>query len=197
MENTTRIADLPENTITPSFLESKETKIQPPSYPAMNYEPLDIHPSPYGFPKPTGDIDFSRPPPPPTPLPSRDYPSNPGVFVHDEQIQPHYIPKPRVTADYIMNHPDDDAAEWMRHKQNQHRLSKMDRFMDEIQTPLIVALLFFLFHTQQFRQLFFYYFSAFPVFDGETPNNTGMIIKSLLFGAAFYAALRLRDYMSE
>jgi hypothetical protein len=186
--STTRISDLPENQVLPSFLESVETK------PSKNiqsaapiYQQLDVHPNPYGVPKPNAPIDFSQPPPQQY-LPSRDIPQVPSQYMQDEQIQTNYIPRPtKLTSDFVMENAELDRDKWIQHKQHSYRSSKLDQWVEEFQIPVLLGVLFFLFQTTLFQNLFHSYLSSLPLFDADGSINTyGVLVKSGLFALAYY-----------
>ena len=108
-EYTTRISDLPENiTIqmpvqSTGFQQGRGTGDSD----NMNYVPLNIHPNPYGiqddvqipYPQQSMGSDKAQ-----LRLPSRDIPIVPTMYTNDEEIQPNYIPKSKITEDYIKSY---------------------------------------------------------------------------------------------
>jgi hypothetical protein len=239
--NVTRIADLPENQVMPTFMEPVKTRAEPSMQSAPSYKPiLDVHPNPYGVPKPNAPVDFSQPlqprynseiasmdgPPSPPPrqppqtqnnngmrlyeeaaegqyLPSRDIPTRSVAADHvqDEQIRANYIPKPKLTTDFILeNSAEFDEDRWQKHRQEAYRSSRLDALLSDTQMPIYIAILFLLFQMPATQTLFFHYFSfsSFPLFDADgAPNMWGNLVKSVLFGVAYYASLRLLDYFGE
>ena len=75
-----------------------------------------------------------------TSLPSRDIPLHTEQLTNDVQIQPNYVPPPQM-RDYI-NETDDDITNYYNNEKNQNSL---DSIYDELQAPLLLAVLYFLF----------------------------------------------------
>jgi len=179
-----------------------ETKNKPQSQSVPSYTPIDVHPNPYGVSKPNAPIDFTQPPPQPEtyPMPSRDYPQT-NTFANDERIQPNYIPpsshKKKLTTDFLLENADIDDEQWLQHRQRKYRASKWEQLWDDIQVPIFISVLFFLFQTPYIHNLFFFYLSSFPLFEADgTPNFMGMVVKSIVFGGVYYGSVRLQNYLS-
>ena len=77
-----------------------------------------------------------------TQLPSRDIPRETVSVVNDEQVQPNFIPQP--PEDYITQQETQD--ELVRNAvKNEKQMNMMERLYEEIQIPLLIAILYFLF----------------------------------------------------
>ena len=87
-----------------------------------------------------------------TTLPSRDIPQNTEQLTNDAQIQPNYVPPPQ-TRDYI-NESDNDIDNYYKNEQKQNSL---DAIYDELQAPLLLAVLYFLFQLPFFKKNVFRY----------------------------------------
>ena len=86
-----------------------------------------------------------------TGLPSRDLPTNSNHITQDEQIQPNYIPKPKNT-NYIENDQEfETLIEQSKHKKVEQ--DRLDVLYDELQTPVIVMILFFFFNYLFFKNI--------------------------------------------
>jgi hypothetical protein len=116
-----------------------------------------------------------------TSLPSRDIPLQTEQLTSDVQVQPNYIPHP-VTKDYI-NDMNDDINNYYRDEKNQNSL---DTLYDEIQAPLLLAVLYFLFQLPFFKKAVFKYFPFFCHTDGNY-NFNGLIFTCALFGFIYYS----------
>jgi hypothetical protein len=220
--DTTRISDLPENM--PHFMEpvkvSKprdENVVSAPTYQPM----MDIHPNPYGIPKPATLPNFSGVPPqqnqfdnqpnqqqfeqqqqsfdyPQQMMPSRDYPRDTGFHTQDEQTRVNYIPRPKMTQDFVLENEKANQEKWEDHRSKKHRLSKLDHLINELQTPFLLAILFFIFQLPTFNSLLFRYFSFLSIYSADgSPNSYGFIFKSALFGFFYYAFIKSMDYFSD
>ena len=113
-----------------------------------------------------------------TELPSRDIPRETIEHVADPQTTPTYIPpKP---PPYIETQPVHVEP------------SKMERFLDEFRTPIIIALLYFIYETTAVQTVMVRI--APTLF---TDNTTGLFLKSVCFGILYYATFMGMDYLSR
>jgi hypothetical protein len=120
-----------------------------------------------------------------TQLPSRDMPMNPLNISNDPQIQANYVPPPPQNQnDYINNY---ERTNDMIHDYNAKvsRNDSLDEMYSEIQTPLLISVLYFLFQLPFFRKKLFSYFPVLFSMDGNF-NLNGHIFTSILFGLLFY-----------
>lgn len=118
-----------------------------------------------------------------TSLPSRDIPLKTEQLTNDEHIQPNYIPQPsRESRDYI-NDMNDNINDYYREQHNQRSL---DSLYDELQAPLLLAVLYFLFQLPFFKKTVFKYLPFFCNTDGNY-NFNGLIFTCALFGFIYYS----------
>ena len=120
-----------------------------------------------------------------TQLQSRDIPIQSSTITQDAQVQPNYIPQPHPTKeDYIQNHEDNDII--MRNYDKKISISnKLDETYDEIQIPLLVIILYFLFQLPIFKRYLYKYAPALFSKDGNI-NIYGLIFMSITFGIFYY-----------
>lgn len=123
-----------------------------------------------------------------TQLPSRDIPKTTDNIMHDAQVQPNYIPQSQNQTDYIKNQ---ENTENILSAYN-NNLKKTDSFNDslndvynEIQTPLLLSVLYFLFQLPIFKKYLFAYIPSLFSKDGNY-NINGFAFTSILFGFIFY-----------
>lgn len=118
-----------------------------------------------------------------TQLPSRDIPKNTDVITQDPYIQPNYIPPPQI-RDYIN---EDETGERIieNYNRDMKNTNNLDDMYNEIQTPLLLAVLFFLFQLPFFKKLLLSYVPALFLKDGNY-NINGYIFMSILFGLIYY-----------
>lgn len=125
-----------------------------------------------------------------TQLPSRDIPQNTISITHDPQVQPNYVPPPKPEqVDYINNaeQPEDMINNY---NTNSLRNSSLDEMYNEIQTPLLLGALFFLFQLPFFKKFLFSYFPVLFSSDGNL-NINGFLFTSVLFGLLFYLSNKI------
>lgn len=119
-----------------------------------------------------------------TQLPSRDVPMNPLNISADPQIQANFVPQTQNHNDYINNY--ERTNEMINDYNNKNnRKDSLDEMYSEIQTPLLMAVLYFLFQLPFFRKKLFSYFPVLFSNDGNY-NLNGYIFTSILFGLFFY-----------
>ena len=129
-----------------------------------------------------------------TNLPSRDIPMMTEQIMHDNSARPNFVPSPPAEkANYIQ---DEETMETLiKQKRNQHK-NNMDNFYDEIQTPLLIMILFFIFQLPTFKKSML---NNFPLFFFRTGNYNlkGMIFNTILFGGFYYLIMKSIRYLSE
>ena len=127
-----------------------------------------------------------------TQLPSRDIPMITSNITQDPNIQPNYIPPvQRNNSDYIKNY---ETNEDMinSYNRNQMRNNSLDDMYNEIQTPLLLAVLYFLLQLPFFKKQLFTYFPILFSLDGNY-NLYGYLFSSILFGMLFYLLTRISE----
>lgn len=222
---TTRITDLPEN-ITIKMPVQQQSQQSPQQHSVsfdqqmqgVNYTPLNIHPNPYGV--SNGDHTNLMPPPqqptsgmagylspdqqaqlsniPQMRLPSRDIPIDQTHITTDAEIQPNYIPKPKLTSDYIKQYDQTTEEKIKQHEDTKKRESLIDTIITEIQTPALVCFLFIISQMPITNSLLYKNFSFMSIhnIDGSL-NFYGIVFKSIIFASIYYGAMRSIDYISE
>ena len=129
-----------------------------------------------------------------TALPSRDIPMDPVKVANDVQSQPNYIPPPQFQEDYIKNSITPQNLIDTNSRQTKYD-NNFDKLYGELQLPLIIALLFFLFQLpivkQYNKKLLPFLFKT----DGN-PNLYGYLANSVLFASMVYILLKLVAYLA-
>jgi hypothetical protein len=119
-----------------------------------------------------------------TQLPSRDIPMNTTGHSNDPQIQPNYVPMPEQHMDYIKDY--EQTSDMIdNYNRNVNRNNSLDEMYNEIQTPLLLGVLYFLFQLPFFKRFLFGYFPVLFSNDGNY-NINGFLFTSTLFGLLFY-----------
>jgi len=118
-----------------------------------------------------------------TQLPSRDIPQNTESIVNDPRVQADYIP-PTATTDYILeNEENEDIIH--NYTRNTKTNNNLDDLYNEIQMPLLIAILYFLFQLPIFKKYMFIYLPMLCLNDGNI-NLYGFLFNSILFGFIYY-----------
>tara|TARA_Y100000590_G_scaffold470319_1_gene663670 strand:- start:849 stop:1538 length:690 start_codon:yes stop_codon:yes gene_type:complete len=129
-----------------------------------------------------------------TALPSRDIHTNTGHIVRDEEIKPNFIPS-TTNENYIENEEDMESL-IQQNKNNKKEQDRLDILYNELQTPLLIMILFFFFQLPYFNKVLVKYMPSLFSRDGN-PTFSGFFIKTLFFGVSFYAITRLTKQLSE
>jgi len=124
-----------------------------------------------------------------TQLPSRDISQNTNHLVQDPNVQPNYIPQPINKSDYIKEYDSNEKIinNYNKSYENNNRLEDV---YSEIQAPLLLSIIYFLFQLPIFRKSLFHYIPFLFSKDGNY-NINGYIFTSITFGAVFYLLNKL------
>ena len=128
-----------------------------------------------------------------TQLPSRDIPMTTSRLSADPQVMPNYVPPPPPqNIDYIKNYEqtNDMINNYNRGKQMNDSLDDM---YNEIQTPVLLAVLYFLFQLPFFKRFLFTYIPFLFSNDGNY-NINGYLFTSVLFGVLFHFLMKTTSY---
>ena len=190
-QSTSYIADLPPENITYQ-LNSMETKIRKEPVQAPPYAPLDIHKNPYlaeGGPQIT-----SLKPQPQHPLPSRDIPQRGYDAMLDVEAQPNYVPVPKLTRDFVRENNELSDKKVAQRKRKKQRAKVWRLTWDEVQIPVLLFVLYFLFQLPWLQTLMYKYITFLPLFHGDgIINMYGMGLKAALFSLAYYVLTKFTD----
>jgi len=129
-----------------------------------------------------------------TNLLSRDIPMNTNRITQDEAIRANYIP-PATNNNYIEEKDTYDSMVEQNKKKGDAQ-DKLDILYEELQQPILVSILFFLFQLPIVKNKFK---STFPmVFKGDgNLAFSGYLTKSIFFGGSLYLVLKSIKYLSE
>jgi hypothetical protein len=119
-----------------------------------------------------------------TTLPSRDIPQNTHAHTQDAYVQPNYVPPP-TNVDYINDQR--DASEYINsYSRDEQMKNSLDTIYDELQTPLLISILYFLFQLPILKQTLFKYIPLLCHNDGNY-NLNGLLFTSVSFGFLFFS----------
>lgn len=128
-----------------------------------------------------------------TQLPSRDIPMTTNSITTDPQVMPNYVPQPPPQhEDYIKNYEQtsDMVNNYNRGKQMN---ASLDDMYNEIQTPVLLAVLYFLFQLP-FSKRFFNTYIPFLFSNDGNYNINGYVFISILFGLLFHFLMKTTSY---
>jgi len=188
-QSTSYIADLPPENITYQ-LNSVETKLRKDPLQAPPYAPLDVHKNPYlseGGTGPEYPQITSLKPQPQNPLPSRDIPQRGYDAMLDVEAQPNYVPVPKLTRDFVRENNELSEKKIAHRKRKKQRAKVWRLTWDELQIPLLLFVLYFLFQLPWLQSLMYKYVTFLPLFHSDGIINLyGMGFKAALFALAYY-----------
>jgi len=127
-------------------------------------------------------------------LPSRDIPQNTDAIVNDPNITPNYIP-PNPNVDYI-NDSETNQIIMDSYNKKAGLENSLDNLYDEIQTPLLLGIMYFIFQLPIFKQTMFKYFSFMCNKDGNY-NLNGYFLTSIMFGLLYYVVTKSMKQFSK
>ena len=220
MDTITRISDLPDSNnvmANPGAMNGYSPMIPSGQGPGQvagpgGYVPINVHPNPYGIsaqnpimPQP----EQAQAPPHRTHeqrapyfseeqlmqmqhqrLPSRDIPQDTTDHMQDEQVRANYVPKVRFAEDYVRKQEDMTERNLREYEEKNKRAHKLDILLNELQTPIFIAILY-LFFQLPIVNAFFKRFSFLAIYlpDGHF-NFNGLLLKSMMFGGAYYLLMK-------
>ena len=129
-----------------------------------------------------------------TVLPSRDIPMQTINQQNDPTIQPNYIEN-KKSEDYIGNIIEQQKILIERAK-NENKEKNLEVLYNQVQIPVLVGILFFLFQLPLVRKFLFKFLPSLYSKDGN-PNLAGYVINSIVFGGLFFIMVKLLEYLQE
>ena len=129
-----------------------------------------------------------------TQLQSRDIPQNTQSYTQDQQIQPTYIPA-TSNKDYIKEHEDNNDI-INNYNRQMETTNNLDQLYDELQIPILIGVLFFLFQLPIFKKMLYNYFPILFFRDGNI-NIYGYVFTSALFGILYYFLFKIMTHFSK
>jgi hypothetical protein len=131
-----------------------------------------------------------------TQLQSRDIPMTTTGISNDPQVIPNYVPAPSIQQqDYIRNY--EETSDMINnYSKNKQTSNSLDDMYNEIQTPLLIAVLYFLFQLPFFKKILFSYIPFLFSNDGNY-NINGFLFTSILFGVLFHFLIKVTSYFGS
>jgi hypothetical protein len=125
-----------------------------------------------------------------TRLRSRDIPTDTMPTVMDPSIQQNYIPQPAMTNNNYINEEETYGSILEKNIEQTKYNQAFNTYFDELQMPLIVTILFFLFQLPVVKSFLQNQFSFLFYSDGNM-NLNGYVIVSVLFGSIYFVLCRI------
>jgi hypothetical protein len=122
-------------------------------------------------------------------LSARDIPQSQEHLARDQQMQPNYIPQQSGgSPDYINEYASQQSLEDIAQTQGlkERRAKRANDWYEELQVPILLAVLYFLFQLPAFRLRMLAFMPSLFQKDGN-PNLTGYVVNSIFFGGLYLA----------
>ena len=116
-------------------------------------------------------------------LPSRDIPMDSSKILQDKEALPDYIPEAKK-EDYIDELVDIEELQERRRKER-NKDDSLEELYRELQVPIFIGILFFIFSLPVTTKLFHKYFT-FGHTESGSLNLQGYLVKSFLFASIYY-----------
>ena len=129
-----------------------------------------------------------------TMLPSRDIPQTQTHLTQDQHMQPNYVPEEKIHTDYITEHQTNEEI-IRRHAQKEESTNSLDQFYNNLQAPILIAILYFLFQLPVVRKNIFKFMPSLFSKDGN-PNLMGYVINSTIFASLYFSLTKGIHYFS-
>jgi hypothetical protein len=131
-----------------------------------------------------------------TQLPSRDIPMNTLDYQNDEEIHANYVPKVKLTSDYIREYEKASEESLRKHERETYREQTAKSIWNDIQIPVLIAILYFIFQMPVVTKFLYKYFSFLSIYrDDGNMNLVGLLLKSVLFGSLFLLIQKTTDFL--
>ena len=127
-------------------------------------------------------------------LQSRDVPQNQTHLTQDPVIQPSFIPDKKQHQDYIENNEHREQI-MKQHKEKQQTEENYDIMFNNLQTPILLAVLYFIFQLPIVKQTTFRLLPSLFKKDG-TSNLNGYIVHSVSFACVYQSLIMTLNYFS-
>ena len=119
-----------------------------------------------------------------TALPSRDIPQSQDHLTQDPQMKPNFIPNNQAMGDYILNHQTSEDI-IRENARRQTKTDSLDELYNEMQIPILIGVLYFLFQLPVVRKNIFKYVPSLFYKDGNY-NLSGYILNSVMFAGLYF-----------
>ena len=120
-----------------------------------------------------------------TQLPNRDIPRSTESVTQDTQVIPNYIPPPPKKKVNFIKEQETTEEIVEKYISSEKMETSLDSIYDELQTPLLLTVLYFIFQLPVVRKQLFHYIPFLFSKDGNI-NLNGLAFMSIMFGSTFY-----------
>ena len=188
MSKSTSIDDLPSTDQPNITLETSEKPIQPsaantdsPSQQPVQLSSTDINKIVQGIQLASSNNM--------TTLPSKDIPINTNNITNDPQVQPNFVPQ-EDNKGFVEDFDAQQALLYKQQMEQKRDINRLDYLYDELQTPLLICVLFFIFQLPAVNKKLFRYIPTLFIKEGYLSIG-GYMFKTFLFGGVYYGLCKV------
>ena len=127
-----------------------------------------------------------------TQLMSRDMPTSSDHIVNDQQVDVNYVPPVDENHDNYLDREEDDEDILNAYNKKVSKENQFDKLYDDLQTPLMLAILFFIFQLPFLKKQLFLLVPALFMNDGNY-NLYGFLVVSILFAVSYQLITKSLD----
>ena len=106
----------------------------------------------------------------------------------DVHVNADHVPVEEKMRDYIGDY-DDTQQVIQKHMEEQQKYNRLETLYNEIQTPVLIMLLYFLFQLPVVNSMVFKLFPRLFHKDGNL-SMSGLLLKTSLYGALYYGIMK-------
>ena len=129
-------------------------------------------------------------------LPSRHIQHDTTQYAQDEQVQPNYIPKEQISKDYVREYEEFTDKNIQQHERERDRNQHIDDILTDLQVPIFVSILYFMFQLPIINAYIFKRFSFLSIYnDDGNFNFYGLVFKSWIFGSIYYFVTKITNFL--
>ena len=128
---------------------------------------------------------------------NRGVPQDTTAYQHDEQVIANHIPMPKLTTDYLREYEEKLKSLSVEHQKAKHQESLLTSVYDEMQIPILIGVMFFMFQMPFVNSAMFKYLSFMKIYNEDGNLNLyGMVFKSIVFGLLYFGFIRITTYLA-
>ena len=131
-----------------------------------------------------------------TSLPSKDIPVDQTTITNDPKVQPNHVPVPKKDAGFVEEFDTTQALLYKRQIEQKNESKRLNDLYDNLQQPLLLSSLFFIFQLPFINKLLFKYSPSLFLKERQ-PSFGGYLIKTLVFGVLYFGIQKLTEKLSN
>ena len=130
-----------------------------------------------------------------TTLPTKDIPMSPNTITNDAQVQPNFVPQ-NNPGGFVEEFDTQQSLLYKQQMEQKSDINRLDNLYDELQTPLLICILFFVFQLPIVNKKMFKYIPTLFLKEGSLSLG-GFMFKTALFGSVYYTTCKVMSKLSS